>query len=177
METSKDTNVRLAGTQAPLLDAAQLRPGVLLTGVAGSFVWQVLELDGAILYIQKLPATLLPCAKDAHQLSAFGRGRVCSVCQVRAQALSDFMPKVENKARVHVITMAGELRPALPHTVYGYLLPNGTARLVHMSGGIWNETLPIVPKLGVVWTIPAELRAMVNEETGPNQGTAPNPGF
>lgn len=158
MQTSRD-NVQLAGAQVPLLDEAQLLPGVLLTGVAMNHVWEVLDIDRRTLFIRKLPADRIPC-RD-HTFAAYGRGQVCSICAVRSQAISEFMPKRENKARVHVITPRTALITPMPYTVYGYLLPNGTAETLHVSGTTWDKPVPIVPSLSILWTIPEDLRALV----------------
>lgn len=160
METTRDTAIQLAGTQVPLLDEAQLTSGVLLAGVAGSFIWQVIRLAGRDLLIQKLPVVTPPCTGE-HTFAPFARGHVCNRCQMRKQAVADFLPKVANKARVHVITPTSDLHQPQPHTLYGYLLPNGQAKLVHMTSNLWSETLPVVPKLSIVWTVPPALRAMM----------------
>lgn len=159
MQISKE-NIKLAGTQVPLLREDQIQPGVLLTGLAMSHIWEVLRIERRQAFIRKLPSdTNVIC--NEHAFAAYGRGHVCSVCQVRKQAVSEFMPKREEKARVHVITPTGPLVQAQPYTIYGYLLPNGTIQTVHLNGANWSMTLPIIPTLSVVWTIPESLRAMV----------------
>lgn len=159
MQTSRE-RVTLAGTQVPLLREEQIVPGVLVTGVAMSHVWEVMRLERSQVFIRKLPATTEPCAPDAHTFAAYGRGHVCSVCQVRKQAVSEFMPKREEKARVHVITPSSALLHPMPYTLYGYLLPNGKAQTVSATNGNWDQTLPVIPTLSILWTIPESLRAL-----------------
>lgn len=163
MQTSRE-NVTLAGTQVPLLREEQIQPGALLTGVAMAHVWEVLDVDGRQVHIRKLPATTVPCVSHGHLYVAYGRGQVCSVCQVRKQAISEFMPKREEKARVHVIQPRGRLIAPQPYTIYGHLLANGQVQSVSMTGGNWDQTLPVVPALSVIWTIPESLRAMVSAQ-------------
>lgn len=175
MQTSRE-RIELAGTQVPLLREDQLQPGVLLTGVAMSHVWEVLRLERTQVYIRKLPATTVPCAPDAHTFETYGRGQVCSTCQTRKQAISEFMPKREDKARVHVLQSRTPLMAPLPYTIYGYLLADGTVKTVSVNtDSNWSELLPVIPTLSIVWTIPESLRQMVRgvpsgtdtQESGP----------
>ena len=161
MQTSRET-VTLAGTQVPLLREEQIQPGVLLTGVAMTHVWEVIHVDERHAHIRKLPATALLCAPEAHVWTAYGRGHVCSTCQLRKQLLLEFLPKRETKARVHVLTPSSTLLPPQPYTVYGYLLPDGTAKTVSVTNGNWDHVVPVLPRLSIVWTIPESLRAMVS---------------
>ncbi len=161
MQTSRE-HVALAGTQVPLLREEQIQPGVLLTGVAMSHVWEVVRVERTHVFIQKMPVTAVPCAPDAHVFVAFGRGQVCSACQMRKQAMSEFLPKREDKARVHVITPSNTVMTPQPYTVYGHLLANGTVQAVHLSNGAWDRALPVIPTLSIIWTIPESLRSMVS---------------
>lgn len=168
MQTSRE-NVTLAGTQVPLLREEQIQPGVLLTGVAMTHVWEVLSVERNQVFIRKLPATRIVCASDAHVFATYGRGHVCSLCELRKQGIGEFMPKREEKARVHVITPSSAVLQPQPYTVYGYLLPNGTVETVHLNGTNWDRALPVIPSLSIVWTIPESLRAMVsNTFSGPS---------
>lgn len=163
MQTSRE-RLELAGTQVPLLREDQIQPGVLLTGVAMSHIWEVLRIERTQVFIRKLPATTTPCVSDAHTFAAYGRGHVCSVCQTRKQAISEFMPKREEKARVHVIQPRNALIAPQPYTIYGYRLPDGSVKTISlMTDNTWSEALPVVPALSVVWTIPESLRRMVRD--------------
>ena len=166
MQTSRE-GMQLAGTQVPLLREEQLTPGVLLTGVAMSHVWEVLSIERNQLFIRKLPATTVPCRTEAHTFATYGRGHVCSACQVRKQDIVEFMPKREEKARVHVIVPRAPLQAPQPYTIYGHLLPNGTVQTVSVNGTAWDVSLPVIPSLSIVWTIPQELRSMIHGTPGP----------
>jgi hypothetical protein len=161
MQTSRES-ITLSGTQVPLLREEQLRPGVLLTGVAMTHVWEIVGVERNQLFIRKLPATKVPCAAGAHVFAVYGRGHVCSACEVRKQAISEFMPKREDKARVHLITPNAAVQAPQPYTVYGYLLPDGTVKTVHKDGDTWDHPLPVIPTLSIVWTIPESLRSLIS---------------
>jgi hypothetical protein len=161
MQTSRE-NVTLAGTQVPLLRDEQMQPGVLLTGVAMAHVWEVLHVHGPHVFIQKLPAITVPCGLEAHVWAVYGRGQVCSTCQLRKQVITEFLPKREEKARVHVLTPSHALLRPQPYTLYAYLLANGTVQTTATTGGNWDRELPVLPRLSIVWTIPESLRAMVS---------------
>lgn len=126
-----------------------------------SHVWEVMGIEHNNVLIRKLPAEHISC-QDAHQFAAFGRAHVCSVCQMRKQPIVDFLPKREDKARAHVIVPSSALLAPQPYTVYGYRLPNGEVRTTHITGGNWDKTLPVIPSLAIIWTIPESLRAMVS---------------
>lgn len=170
MQTSRE-NITLAGTQVPLLREDQLQPGVLVTGVAMSHVWEVMGITGSSILIRKLPATTVPCAIAAHTFAPFGRGHVCSACEVRKQPIVDFLPKREDKARAHILTPRNTLLAPQPYTVYGFRKPNGEVQTVHVTGTTWDQALPVLPSLAVIWTIPESLRAMVSGQYGPSAPT------
>lgn len=161
MQTSRDTGITLAGTQVPLLREDQIIPGVLMTGVAMTYVWEVHSIERGHVLIKRLPTTTTPCHADAHMFAPYQRGQVCSSCGIRKQSILEFLPKREGKARVHLITPRSTVLRPQPYTVYGFLLPNGTAQTVHVTGDNWSQLMPIIPELGVVWSIPESLRAMV----------------
>lgn len=161
MQTSRE-NITLAGTQVPLLREDQIQPGVLLTGVAMTHVWEVLHVNERHALIQKLPAIAVVCAPETHTFTACGRGHVCSACQVRKQALTEFLPKREEKARVHVLTPSSALLQPQLYTLYAYLLADGSVRTTSLTNGQWDIALPILPRLSIVWAIPESLRAMVS---------------
>lgn len=170
MQTSRE-NITLAGTQVPLLREDQIQPGVLLTGVAMSHVWEVTHVEGRYAFIRKLPATTVLCAPDAHVWAVYGRGHVCSGCQLRKQALIEFLPKREEKARVHVLTPRSTLLQPQPYTLYAYLLADGTAKTTSVTNGQWDTALPVLPTLSIVWAIPESLRAMVSGRAAETEAT------
>ena len=174
MQTSRE-NVTLAGTQVPLLREDQIQPGVLLTGVAMTHVWEVVQVESRHALIQKLPATTVLCAPDAHTFAAYGRGHVCSACQLRKQALIEFLPKREEKARVHVLTPSSALLQPQPYTLYAYLLADGTVKTTSVTNGQWDQALPVLPRLSIVWTIPESLRAMVSGRFAEDSGATEIP--
>ena len=167
MQTAQNT-VMVAGVQTPLLTAEQLEQGTIITGIAMSHLWEVLWIghqDSAEkwLFIRKVEGPE-PC--DNHAMVAYGRGHVCSRCQVRKQDVKDFLPIKPGKARVHVIQpiSTGCRKPEL-YTVYGGVMKSGEVKLFHLAPSrIWNEALPPFPALVPVWTIPDRLRALVQDD-------------
>lgn len=168
MQTSKESSVQLAGTQQPVVNINQLTVGAIITGVAMQFAWRILQIADGDVWMVKLPVTVPPCR--THQFQPYGRGQVCQTCQLRRQKLEDFLPRTENKPRSYIITPAGELYQPEPFTLYGSLVREGTTpslKTVWLNSESttpqWNETLPLIPALHVIWTIPSELRALVSE--------------
>lgn len=159
MQTTRDA-VQMAGTQQPLLREDQLVPGVIITGVAMSFAWELYRIDGEQLELMKLPSVSARCADNGHTYSPYGRGQVCARCNMRRQAISEFMPRTADKPRAHVITVPEPLQTIQPYTLYGYMVGSGL-KVVSLQGTQWSEALPIVPQLHVLWTLPERLRELV----------------
>lgn len=160
MQTSTEATVRLAGQQIPLLREDQIVPGAIVTGVGMTHAWQILRRTGDRLEIVKLPNTAqIQCAPDSHVMETFGHGQVCSRCQIRRQPVADFLPRVADKPRVHVIVPSGPLMPGLPYTLYGYMIGDAL-QTVSMTGAVWSTELPLIPALEVLWTLPETLRSL-----------------
>ena len=162
MQTAQNT-VMVAGVQTPLLTADQLEQGTIITGIAMSHLWEVLQMQAGLVFIRKVEGPE-PC--DTHMMVAYGRGHVCSRCQVRTQGIADFLPIKPGKARVHVIQpiSTGCRKPEL-FTVYGGVMKSGEVKLFHLAPSrVWNEALPPFPALVPVWTIPDRLRALVQDD-------------
>ena len=173
MQTSQDTIVH-AGVQTPLLTADQLRVGVLLTGIAMSHIWEVLEVERTHLSLIRLPKKPL-C--QTHTLVSIGRGQHCITCGMRRQEIKDFLPLKPEKGRVYLITPRAPMERPEPYTVYGGITGAGAIKLYQLSaGGInltpepetyqWSEALPLFPILHKLWSIPARLREL--SEATPN---------
>ena len=160
MQTSTEPTVRLAGEQIPLMREDQIVPGAIVTGVGMTHAWQILSRMRDQLEIIKLPnAGGIQCAPSSHVLEAHGHGQVCTRCQIRRQPVADFLPRVADKPRVHVIVPAGPLMPGLPYTLYGYMIGD-TLQTVSMTGAVWSTELPLIPALEVLWTLPETLRSL-----------------
>ena len=163
MQTTNDTIIS-AGTQTPLLKAEQLEPGLLITGIAMSHIWEILMVDPTHVFIRKVEGPE-SCVDDMHNMGVYGRGQVCSRCQARRQETKEFLPLKPDKARVHIIQPMdkGAQKPE-PFTVYGGMKKSGEVALYYLHpNGQWNTALPPFPALVRVWSIPESLRIMVKE--------------
>ena len=168
MQSTRNEGPTLAGSQVPLLNQEQLQPGVLLTGLAARHVWELLGVEGANATMQRLPRTVIVpcCTAHAYVNNSTGRGRLCTNCGHRVQALSDLLPSVAGKAKFHIISSTHGVRytPA-EYTVYAWITREGVLKTVTIKADPdghhqWSEALPIVPELHKVWTLPEALRTM-----------------
>lgn len=163
MQTSREPLVELCGTQEPILRIEQLAIGAIITGVAMQYAWQVVDTRDGNAWLMQMPydaGTI--CAPDAHTFQAFGRGHVCQRCRLRTQGMQEFLPRTENKPRAYVIAPTrGQIQRPQPYTLYGGLQGNVLKTVWLTSPTQWNEALPLIPALHVLWTIPPALRTLV----------------
>jgi len=163
MQTSRESTIILAGEQIPLLTAEQLQPGVILTGIAMAHAWRIHARREDFLELQKLPVLPLSVC-ETHQYSVVGRGQHCSRCQLRRQAVAEFLPRTADKPRVYLLQPRGALQPPQPYTLYGYMQGN-TLKTVSCVDAQWTEILSLIPALHIVWTIPDALRSLLGPRT------------
>ncbi len=170
MQTSRETAVALCGTQEPIVRLDQLTVGSILTGIAVQYAWQIHAIRDGELWMKRLPNTEI-CRDGLHAFATVGRGQACSRCQLRRQKMEEFLPRAENKPRAYVIApREGAIQQPQPFTLYGALsTPRAgqpiTLKTAWLQGGAtptWNETLPLIPALHVLWTVPQQLRELVN---------------
>lgn len=161
MQTSREPTIQLAGAQQPITSIQQLTEGAVVTGVAMQHVWKVVATRDGDAWLQKLPQGP-KCDPDAHTFEAYGRGRVCSRCQLRTQKLAEFLPRTEGKPRAYVIQPRGELLQPLPYTLYGTLNTSQRLETFWLADGAWNTQIPLISALHVLWTIPPALRTLLD---------------
>ena len=173
MQVSKETEVTLAGRQEPVLDASQLKVGVIFTSLAGNFIWQVMEGDWKTITIAKLPTLEAGKHIGDHTWATSGKGVACP-CGSRRESVKEFLPLMEGRARFHIIEPTGALMTPQPYTIYAYITPKGTksggikfvklTNTEHGSAPTWSDALPLFPELHKVWEVPEGLREYVKPE-------------
>lgn len=164
METMR-TEVPVGIPHTPLLEEGQVTPGCLVTGVGMAHTWQVVAREGDKLHIYKMPVTRVATYCSTHHLVKQGQGETCSVCSLRIQPISSFLPIKPGQARAHIVQTAGMhlLRPE-EHTVFTWITESGSLEFVtYREGEGWSKQLPLVPALYKLWALPSELSAIVRE--------------
>ena len=159
MQTSREPNIVLAGTQVPIERPEQVVVDAIITGIALSHVWRVIDIVGTNVYVMKLPQTTTPCS--VHRFEPLGRGRTCAVCHMREAAIGEFLPTVVGKSRMHIITPNGPLQTTLPYTLYGYMQGDALQTVQLDTSGNWSQALPLIPSLEILWRLPAELQSLL----------------
>ena len=163
MQTIEST---LSGcTEQPLLHPTQLAPGVFITGVGMENVWEVLRVDGEWLHMSKVlypPATLhTDDAQHTYTVRDSTTAKECR-CGYRRQAISGLLPTQETMHRVVVLAPSGPVTVPDKYTVY--LLRNGE----HIQPNVmWPMTLPVFPKVAAIWSVPEELRELLETAEDP----------
>lgn len=139
----------LSADQLNLITPAQIAAGVFLTGPAWERVWRLMQepVDGVI----TIHNVMRPLPADNHIHSLNPRGE-CT-CGLRKQAVADILTTRTTTPKTFLITPTVPL--TLPNAFSVYVTAGGTLVL---GRGDWSMTLPIIPKLGVLWTVPVPLR-------------------
>lgn len=162
MQTLKTSGVQLAGTQAPLLEAEQVRVGVILAGILLNNIWEVIGKDGGMLTLRMLPAKVCNLAehefKEVPQSKTTPRGRQCA-CGLRMQETKDFLPLKEGKARIHIIAPKGEVVQPSEYAVYASREVVPTFHT--LNKGQWSGQLPLIPLLHKVWDLPEAMKKVL----------------
>ena len=173
MQTRKDSPIALAGTQVPLLYIEQLQPGQLLIGQAASHIWEVLEVVGGQITMAKFPRQ--PCTFCEHTFVPKGSGQECA-CGVRKQPIKGkegFLPIKPGRARIHLLELPPDVRTPQEYEFYAYLegaiakfvtiVSTGGSGTMPQPGSAtkWSESIPIIPILHKVWTLPLPLQSLL----------------
>ncbi len=149
-------------TQTPLLHADQLVPGVFLTGVAFNNVWEVLGIQGDDVALSLLQATPnIHCAAHTLRPPITGTLRTCA-CGYVLEAVASLLPLRDDTPRVVLLVPHGPL--VVPDAYTVYLTGTGetlTANAAHQWG---VESMPVIPKVYPLWTVPEHLRDMIRAE-------------
>lgn len=142
------TLVESGASQAPLLHPSQLLPGCFLTGLAYEHVWEVLRVEGDCVVVRKVGTTPADGA-----------------AATRSQAIAALLPARPTVPRTHVLSPLGPL--TLPDSLTIYIGRGGvagTAGIFSPVSHAWASALPIIPRLGVLWTLPPAARRLMEEE-------------
>ena len=162
MQTTHDVNPVSAVTQEPLLHQEQLVPGLLLTSLAGNFIWRVVERAAVNTILAKYP--LLQTTTCEHHWAPDGRGQLCA-CGMRQTTIKELLPLQAGKARFHMLVPKPTAIVSTPtqHAVYAYLAEAGVIRYVTLlpMGVQWSRPMPIVPILHKIWALPMELEGFM----------------
>ena len=176
MQTIRNAVIMPGGSQEPLLTADQLCIGAFVTGVAATHLWEIVDISRTDITLQKLPRPAMPCA--THNLNGFhyttpgehGQAAECT-CGLRKTGISELLPKVRGKARIHIITCDRQAlqKPAIGE-VYAYL-SNDTPMFagINPDGVHWSDSMPLVPILHKVWELPSELQALAFDHNPTNE--------
>lgn len=159
-------------TQTPLLRADQLVPGVFITGAAASNVWEIVGRRGddiELSLVKAAPNTF--CAEHNLRPRPTGTLRTCT-CGYALEAAASLLPLREDTPRVTLLVPSG--RVIVPDRYTVYVGANQTILTV-LGDGNWDEaTVPVIPKLYPVWTVPDELRETIRESVeGLARGATP----
>lgn len=166
MQSTREPVIPLFGHQQPVVSLEQMVPGVIITGVALQHAWEIVEIRDGEVWLKRLPANPT-LGEHRHTFQAYGRGQVCSVCNMRRQRMDEFLPRVADRPRAYVIAPQGTLLPPQPFTLYGAIGRDNTLKTCWLDGQetpAWSETLPLIPRLHILWTIPIGLRDLLNGE-------------
>lgn len=146
-------------TQTPLLDAAQLVPGTIVSGIAFNHVWEVVELQGDDVLLRKMTLHQhLPCPTPVgHTFRPLsGSFRVCT-CEHGLERIAALLPSRADTVKTLVIQPSGPL--VVPDVFTVYITQQlDTLRVMSAT---WGTDMPIFPKVWPLWTVPEELRDLI----------------
>ena len=144
-------------TEQPLLSAEQIVPGVFITGLGFTNVWEVVQVDGIHIHMVKVLLQDAPRCAGEHTFRRTGSAQECT-CGYRIHNMSGLLPTRPDTARAVVLAPTGPLVVPDKYTVYvtaqGMKLDIG-------GGGRWEQDLPIFPQVCAIWSVPEELRALL----------------
>ena len=149
--------------EQPLLSAEQIVPGVFITGLGFTNVWEVLSVEGRHVHMAKVTFPATPrCTGETHSFGAGAAARECQVCGYRIHNMSGLLSKQPDAARSVVLTPTGPLIVPDKYTVY--VTAQGAG--LNFSGNLWEHDMPIFPEVCAIWSVPEELRALLDEAHG-----------
>lgn len=145
-------------TQTPLLNAAQLVPGIIISGIAFNHVWEVVELQGDNVLLRKMQLRQpLPCT--AHNFRTLsGSFRVCT-CEHGLERIAALLPSRVDTVKTMVLQPLGPL--VVPDVFTVYITQQ--LRSMRVTGNTWPQDMPIFPKVWPLWMVPEELRDLIRD--------------
>lgn len=162
MQTTNEPSTITAASQQAVVDRSQLTPGTIITGVAWRTARIIEEIDGNVAILIKYPRPQLAVG-HIHALTAHNNCE-CE-CGYRREPLAGLLPLREGMVRTFAIIPTGPL--LTPDEFTGYMGTRG--RQFRMVAGQWTvrggsvgtNSIPLIPKLHAVWTIPPGLRRLL----------------
>lgn len=152
-------------TEQPLINPVQLVPGAFLTGVGFSNVWEVVRVRGDWVELMKVlynPANT-PC-EGTHRFDVRNSATAHDCrCGYREQTVASLLPLQADTHRATVLVPTGPV--VVPDRYTVYLLRTGDPLLVSRSR-VWDKTQPIFPKVTAIWSVPEELRELLEPVEG-----------
>jgi hypothetical protein len=149
-------------TQVPLLTADQLSVGAILTGPAWTVVRQIDNIAGSMVGMIKFGTPLLP--GHVHTAPLDGTASGCA-CGYKRTNIANILPVQGGPARSYILVPVGDTLPVDQWTVYATRHSDGRGGWL-VGRGAWSITsMPIIPLLEPVWTLPQALRDLLEEAT------------
>jgi hypothetical protein len=163
MQTANDPYALTGARQEPLTSRDQIAVGHILTGTAWRTARKVVGIVGDTLHLVKYPTA--PEA-PGHVHALLQHGNTECACGFREEPVSGVLPLRDGMVRTYLIIPIADPPEVLPHTLY-VTARGRTLRLG--DGGLWNTgtssagSIPLIPKLAPIWTVPEALRALAQE--------------